>query len=149
MSFKISTGLRDHLLITGSLKAALDGKVIRIYSGPEPASADAALSGNTLLCIISNDGDGSGLNMADTSSGGVLAKDASETWIGEIIANGTATFYRMSGLADAGGLSTTEVRIQGTIANAGEELNFSNVVFVDNDDNTKSINSFYIAMPTA
>jgi len=40
---KASTGLRTKLLDTGSLKSILDGGVINIYSGPVPATADAAL----------------------------------------------------------------------------------------------------------
>ena len=55
---KVSTGFRNHLLVTGSAKAALDGKVIRMYGSPTsvaaaealvPATADAGIGTATLL----------------------------------------------------------------------------------------------------
>ncbi len=147
MSAKISTGLRDYMLITGSLKAGLDGGVINIYSGTAPATADAALSGNTLLAIISNDATGTGITMATPSIAGVLSKSASEIWRGLIVASATASFYRFVGLADDGLLSTTQRRIQGTVAVVGGDLNFSSVTFVSS--NYKTIDSYNIALPTA
>ena len=59
--FKISTALANHIAVSGSLKDALDGFVIRIYSGPEPATADAAIAAsptNVLLCTLSVDDTG-------------------------------------------------------------------------------------------
>lgn len=144
---KLSTGLRDHMLASGSLKSGLDGGVIYIYSGTVPASADVALSGNTLLCTISDDATGTGINMAASPASGVLGKDAAEVWRGLIVANGLATFYRFSSLSDAGALSTTEKRLQGTIATVGADLIFSNVNFVSG--NYKNVDSFNVALPTA
>jgi hypothetical protein len=51
MALRISTALANHLLQHGSLKNALQGGKIEIYSGAQPATADAAVSG-TLLCTI-------------------------------------------------------------------------------------------------
>lgn len=52
---KISTGLRDLMLATKSLKKALDGGVIQYYqsSGGIPATADDPVTG-TLLCTITD-----------------------------------------------------------------------------------------------
>jgi hypothetical protein len=146
---KLSTGLRDHMLATGSLKAGIDGGVIRVYSGTPPATADAALSGNTLLDVISLNATGAGISMAAASSAGVLGKNTGEVWRGLVVATATATFYRFSGLADDGTLSTVTKRIQGTVGVVGADLNFSDVNFVAGPSNYKSIESFNIAMPTA
>lgn len=127
----ISTGLRNHLLVTGSLKSALDGGVIRIYSGAVPADADAALGGATLLDTISNNDAGTGINLDTTPSGGVVQKAPAETWSGTPVATGAATFFRFSGLADAGGLSTTEKRLQGTVGTALADLIVASTTFTN------------------
>lgn len=147
MSLKLSTGARDHLLTTGDFQSVVDGGVIRIYDGAVPATADAALSGNTLLCTVSNNSAGTGITMSATSASGVLGKNTAEVWSGLIVANGTATFYRFSPLADDFLLSTTTKRVQGTVATAGADLNFSSVAFVSG--NSKSIDTYDIAQPTA
>ena len=143
---KRSTGLRNYMLATGSLKGALDGKVIKIYSGPEPASADAALSGNTLLCTITVGGDGStGLTLDAAATNGQITKNTGEVWEGDIVANGDATFFRQETLADSGGVSTTAVRLQGNIANVGADLNFTDTTFVRGD--ARRINYYVAAIP--
>lgn len=113
MAFKFSTEVRRQQCVVGSLKSILDGSVIRIYSGPVPASADSGLAGNTLLCEITADG-GAGLTFESASTGAELIKSLSETWQGTVVANGVATFFRMVKAADTGVLTTTEARVQGT-----------------------------------
>lgn len=147
MALKISTGLRDHLLVTGSFKAGVDGGVIRVYAGALPATADAALSGNTLLVTISNNSAGTGITMNAASASGVLGKNSAEVWSGNPVANGTATFYRYSSLADDFLLSTTIKRVQGAAGTAGFDLNFSNTAVVIGTP--KRIDTFDIAQPTA
>lgn len=56
MTLRISTGLRNHLLSGGSLKDALNNGRIEIYSGSQPASADAAVSGTLLVTITKSSG---------------------------------------------------------------------------------------------
>lgn len=143
---KRSTGLRNFLLATGSLRAALDGTVLKIYSGPIPNTADAALSGNTLLCVITKEGDGvTGLTLAATAAGGQISKNTSEVWEGEVLANGVATFFRQETLADAGALSDTAIRLQGTVGVVGEDMNLSNTTFVVGD--SRRINFYVAAIP--
>ena len=144
---KLSTGLRDHLLTAGDFQSGIDGGVIFIFSGTPPATADDALSGNTLLCTISNDAAGTGITMAAAAASGVLGKNTSEIWRGQIVANGTATFYRFAAIADTGLLSTTDKRIQGTVGTVGADLNFSNVNFVSG--NYRQIDNYNVAQPTA
>lgn len=114
MTLKISTGLRDALLVTGSLKGQLDGKIVRIFGGTVPADADAALGAATLLCLISVGGAGTGVTFEAAPVDGALVKTAAETWSGTNAATGTATFWRIEATADAGGASTTAIRVQGT-----------------------------------
>lgn len=144
---KLSTGLRDHLLATGDFQSGVDGGVIYIYSGPVPASADAALAGNTLLCVISNNATGSGISMAALPAGGVLGKNAAEIWRGLIVATDTASFYRFASLTDDGLLSTTAKRVQGTVGTVGADMNFSNTGFVTG--NYRNVDSYNVAQPTA
>lgn len=113
-----STGLSTYVAVTGSIKAGLDSGFLYLFSGPVPASADAAIDGSSVMLVkISNGGDGTtGLTFSATATGGVLTKTSSETWEGTVAATGTATFYRFCESGDAGtGASTTAKRIQGTV----------------------------------
>lgn len=51
MTFRLSTGIRNFLNKQGSIDDALRNGWIEIYSGAQPATADAAVTG-TLLCTI-------------------------------------------------------------------------------------------------
>lgn len=146
MTFKVSTGLRNGMLGTDSLDGLMSGGFIKIYNGVEPASADDALSGNTLLCTISVDDSGTGLTF-DAPTGGVLPKAAAETWEGTNAASGTATFYRFVLTGDTGALSTTEKRMQGSIGLAGADMNMTSVTLVAAA--VQPINYFVVALPTS
>lgn len=146
MSFKLSTGMRNHMLVTGSVKSALDGGVIRIYEGTEPSGADDAIGSATLLVTISVDGGGTGLTIDGTASGGIAQKSSSQTWEGTCVAGGTASWFRFSGTADAGGASTTEKRLQGTVGTALADLLVASTAFTAGA--VRQIDSFNVAMPT-
>lgn len=141
---KRSTGFRNYVLATGSVKAALDGKVIKVYAGTQPASADDAIGSATLLVTISLDGGGGGVTMNSTASGGQLSKNPSEIWKGIITTSGTAAFFRMETAADTGAASTTAVRVQGNIALDGADLNFSTLELVAT--NERAINYFTVSL---
>lgn len=143
---KRSTGLRNYMLAAGSLKAALDGKVIKIYGGAVPASADDAIGSATLLATVTESNDGStGLTLAAAATGGLITKNTSEVWEGDILVSGTATFFRMETLADAGASSTTAVRAQGTIGLADADMLFSDTALVSG--NVRRITSFVVSIP--
>lgn len=142
---KRSTGLRNHLLVTGSLKSALDGKIIKIYSGTEPATADADIGSAVLLCTISVDGTGTGVTMDSTAVAGQVTKNPSEVWIGDILVSGTASFFRMCTSADSNGASSTAIRLQGTVGLVGTDLEFGNVTFTSGD--ARRLNYFVAAVP--
>jgi hypothetical protein len=124
MALMLSTGLRNRLLDTNSMKSALQGFVIKVYSGTVPVTADAALIGgdNYLLLTLSDNGSGGGLSFNATASGGALSKLTSQTWSGTCATGGTATFYRFQASADDNTLSTITLRLQGTAGAAGSDL---------------------------
>ena len=130
---KMSTGLCQMLLGgvsgAGSLKTIIDGLFkLMIYDGTPPATADAALSGNTLLCTVANAG--AAVNMDTVPVAGVLPKKPSETWSGTNAASGNASFYRFQTTADAGALSLVLPRIQGTIGVGGADMNLGTIALV-------------------
>lgn len=142
---KLSTGLRNKLLDTGSLKATFAAGFLKIYSGAAPADADAAVTG-TLLCTISIASGGTGINFAAAAVAGVLQKLSSETWSGVNAATGTAAYFRHVAAGDDGTLSTTQARIQGTVATSGADLNVASVALVAAA--TQPVDFYSVALPT-
>ena len=151
MTIKVSTGLRTSMLTAAgeSLATSLNDGQINIYAGTVPADADAAIGSATLLVVISDNsqaiGAGTGLDF-DAAVAGVLSKAAAQVWSGVNAATGVAVFYRFVQQADTGVLSTTEKRIQGSIATVGADLNLSNTTLTISG--TQSIDAFSITMPT-
>lgn len=140
---KRSTGFRNATLATGSVPA-LTGKVIKIYSGTAPASADEAIvAGSTLLVTITSGDTGAGLTFG-TPSGGQVSKSTSEVWSGTVQNSGTATFFRMEDAADTGLSSATAVRIQGTVGLDGADMNFGTTALVAG--NLRQLNLFVITV---
>lgn len=131
MSEKMSTGLCNKLLDTNPLKTVFNLGFINVYAGTVPGTADASIGAATLLCTVSNASTMTGLTFASSASGGVLPKNASETWTGVNAAGGDATFYRLVGSADTGASSTTEPRIQGTVGTGGADMNLGTVTLVN------------------
>lgn len=144
MAISLSTGLRDDILDTGSLKAILDSGFIDIYSGTPPASADDAASG-TKLCRISNNSTGTGITFNASAASGALQKNSGETWSGVNLASGTATYYRHVTASDTAGASTTEQRIQGTVGVAGADMNLSDVSLTISA--TQTLDYYVVNMP--
>lgn len=146
MAIKLSTGMRNYVLSGGSFKGALDGGLITIYDGTPPAGPDDVLSGNNLLVTISLSGGGSGINFESAAVDGVLSKAAAETWQGTNAATGNASFFRW---AESGGspgsASTTEKRIQGTVAVAGADLNLSAIGLTSGA--TQTVDFFNVTLP--
>lgn len=142
---KVSTAIRNALLDNDDLKAKLDGFVIRVYDGTVPATADAALSGNTLLLEYQSDNGGGGtLTFDATASNGVLNKNSAEVWSNDAAANGTPTFARLVKPSDDGTLSTTALRLQLTAGVGDVELQMSSATLVAGTP--QRLNSFYVAM---
>jgi hypothetical protein len=79
MTLRLSSALRNHVLSGGSLKDTLQGGKILVYSGAQPATADAAPTG-TLLATIT---------------------DASGSHTAEVLASGTVTLAGSAGSVTA------------------------------------------------
>lgn len=129
MAIKASTGLRNALMVTGSLKDTLDGGKIRIFGGTAPATADEAESG-TLLVELTLNSEGTGLSFESTATNGTLVKDPAEVWSGTNVGTGTATYYRFVAAGDTGAASGTDARVQGTVGISGADMNLSNINLV-------------------
>ena len=145
MTVKLSTGLRQGIAITDSLKSLLDNGFVRIYSGAVPPSADAALGSAVLMNEISAGGTGTPVTWEATAPGGVMSKAVSENWTGNIIAGGTPTFFRYVLSGDAGDASTSAVRIQGTAGALGSDMFISELPMVTSAPQSFSL--FQIAIP--
>lgn len=120
----ISTGLRKHLMGTGSLKAALDGAYVKLYSGTPPSNADAAFdeNGGALITTITLGADGATGLVFNVSNEFLIKPQAGTTWGGLAGVAGTYTFFRISHLADADGDDSgtqTEIRVQGSVGVIG------------------------------
>ncbi len=120
MAANLSTGLRAALMGPSALDIILQDGVIHCYSGPQPASADAAVAG-TLLGSITRDGGpftpGSPTNgLRFTRSGIYLLKNPAHVWRFEGIATGTLGWFRLcANAADDGLASSVAVRMDGAI----------------------------------
>jgi hypothetical protein len=143
MPIKLSTGMRNKMADTGSVKSILAGGLIRIYSGSPPVDADAAVTG-LLLCTISLASAGTGINFDTAAAAGVLSKAPGETWSGNNAATGTATYFRHVAAGDDGTSSTTQARIQGTVATVGADLNLSSTTLTSGAPQTIDYYSFTI-----
>ena len=143
---RLSTGLRNHLLSGGSLRAALNAGVIRMYTGSAAASPDAAVPGTaTMICEISVSSSGTGLTFEAAAAGGRLQKSASEVWSGASTADQQVSWFRFVPAADDGSLSDTALRLQGTVAQVGADLNMSNTLFTTGA--TQTVDYFSIFQP--
>lgn len=144
---KPSTGLRNHVLATGTIKSAFDGvSEIRIYSGTVPADSDAATTGATLLVTIKKDGT-DGISFAASPAGGVLAKNPSEIWNGAVAASGTPAFFRHVVTGDTDGDSTAALRYQGSVGVVGAEINLTSASLVLGEN--AALNYYQFAWPAA
>ena len=127
---KLSTGLRDAMLNSGSLASVMEagnGGHIAVYAATtEPATADAAVTG-TLLLVITTSGIPTGTAgstlLLNAPTDGVMSKEAT-AWTGTAIATGVPKYFRHVATGDTGVLSTTQPRIQGDVGLVGAALNF-------------------------
>ncbi len=144
MSLKLSTGLRDGMLDTSPFKTLLDASRVKIFSGAAPASADAAEG--TLLVSIGSDNADTHCHFLAAAVSGVLSKNA-DIWSGVAGAGGTANYFRLVVNTDTGVLSTTEIRMQGTVGTSGADINMGGVTIVSGA--TQTIDTWDLTMPAS
>ncbi len=144
--FKSSTGLAADLMVEDSFTGIMHLCKIKIFSGDEPDTANAAETG-TLLLTITNNSTATGLTWEAAATGRAALKKSSETWSGVVASSGTAGYFRIVAAGDTGVLSTTEARLQGIVSNtASADLFFTNPAFTSGD--TKSLAAFSVELPT-
>lgn len=138
MTVRLSTSLRTAL--AQAFAATFEKGVIEIYTGSQPVSSDAAPTGTLLGTMTQASGaftPGSptnGLTFAAAANGAV-SKSGVWSFVG--IAAGTAGWFRFKGNAvDAGGVSTTLPRLDGSCGVSGADLNISNIVIAVGAPNT-------------
>jgi hypothetical protein len=149
MTVRISTGLRNKMLdggVGGGIKGALNLGFIKIYTGPQPLTADTGASG-TLLGTVSVDAGVTGLTFG-AAAAGVIAKAVAENWKFIGAAAGTAGWFRFHAVGDVPtDASATAARLDGSIAPSGADMNLSNIAVVVNSPNT--IDTFQFTLPAA
>lgn len=150
MTIKLSTGLRNLMAASNGISGAFADGVIYIYSGPQPATADAAVSG-TLLGIVTKDAGAFVFGTATNgltwgaAAAGVVAKSA-DNWQFNGLDAGTAGWFRLMGNPiDNLALSTTLPRVDGSIGVTGADLNMSNIAIALAAPNT--IDAFALTVP--
>lgn len=116
-NLKFATTTRNKRL-DGITTAAGNSGFIKLYTGTQPADANTALSGNTLLATLTCNA-----TFAPSASSGQLTLNSitSDT---NAAATGTATFFRML-KSDA-----TTVVMDGTVGTSGSDLNLNTTSIV-------------------
>ena len=140
MTVRLSTGLRTSLAGTTGFGATFANGVVDIYSGSQPVSADAAVTGTLLGTVTLSSGAftsgvaTNGLTFAAAAAGAVAK---SGVWSFNGVAAGTAGWFRLRGnAADNNALSTTLPRLDGSVATSGADLNLSNITIAVGAPNT-------------
>jgi len=154
MAIRLSDALRNYMLETGSVEAALTLGFLVIYSGSQPASANDAATG-TQLAVIANADGATGLTFEAIATAGTLPKTSGETWAGTASATGTAGWWRFAGLdtdkattvTNAGTGGAGLVAMDGSIAVTGGDINMSNVSVVTSALQTLTV--FNIIQPAS
>lgn len=108
MTLRLSSGLRNHLMNGGSMKQAFSGGKLKIYSGSQPSTADAAPTGTLLATITDNSGAhtqevrATGTITLSGSSGSITAVTVNAlTVLGETVAFDTDLSTTATNLAEA------------------------------------------------
>lgn len=115
MTLRLSAGARNHICGKGSLKNAFQGGKLKIYSGSQPATADAAPTG-TLLCTIT---DASGAHTQEVRASGTVTLSGS---------SGSITACTVNGLTVLGETVAFNTDLATTATDLAEAINEYNSV---------------------
>jgi hypothetical protein len=141
----------------GSYADVLMNGTLHLYSGSQPADADAAETGTKLMEItaasgafVSGAGD-NGLQFELTASDGELEKLATQVWSGVGLAaagNGTvAGWWRVYANTVVTGSSTSAIRIDGSCSMTSYQMRMSSTTIVSGA--TVTVDTFKIIQPLA
>lgn len=145
MALKLSTGLRNGMLAGSAFKTLLADGFVKFYTGTPPATADAAVTG-TLLCIVSDNSTGTGLDLETAAVSGSITKATAQAWSGVNLATGTASYFRYVENTDDGSSSTTKIRLQGTCGTSGADCNMTSVNL--SSGATQTVDAASFTLPT-
>lgn len=116
MATYCSTGFRRKILGPNSFESIFNGGQIKIYSGPQPANADAAVTGELLGTITAPGG------LRFVRSDHYVTNDPAQQWMLQGSANGEAGWGRLVAPdPDAGGADLLLPRIDFAIGLDGDE----------------------------
>lgn len=151
MAIRLSTALRTNLAGTTGFAATFANGIIEIYSGSQPTTSDAAVTGTLLGTVTLNSGaftPGSPTNGLTFAAAAAGAVSKSGVWSFNGVADGTAGWFRLKGnAADTGVLSTTLPRLDGSIAVSGADMNLSNIAITIGAPTT--VDSFVWTQPAS
>ena len=126
MALKLSTGLVNALLKTGSFKSVMNDGILYLFSGLQPANADAIETAGAIVLLKVTVASGAFVSGAPTNGLGwddavlnVASKAAAETWSGVGLVDGTAGWFRFYGNTVVTGASTSAIRFDGRVSAIG------------------------------
>jgi hypothetical protein len=137
MATKLSNSLADAKL--AAVTTACNTGYLRIYDGTEPANANIALSGNTLLAELRFGSPSFGAAATSGSDRAITANAFTQDDAAN--ATGTATFFR------AFQSNGSTVVFQGTVGTSGQQLNLTSTSIVV--DGPVQVTSMTYTQPTA
>jgi hypothetical protein len=110
---------------TAGLKSILNGGVLDIFTGSQPASADYVETGTKLVRISSTSGTtvNDGLRFGTASEG--IIPLTNPAWTGSVSVAGVAGWFRFYGTTGTSGTSATTWRFDGAVGVSGADLNLS------------------------
>jgi len=142
--------------VGGSYAGIFRNGVMEIRTGPQPADPDAAETGSLLLTITLNGGafvagaPANGINFGQVSDGEMKkaidpATGVAEIWSGIAVADGTAGWFRIYTNDYDDGADSTAVRLDGSVATSGSQLNMTSTSIITGVATT--IDSVSLNMP--
>lgn len=146
MALRLSTGLKNALVgANGGFKELMDGGWLDIYTGAQPASADAIETGTKLCRISSTSGSGAtdGCKFGTASSG--LLPITTPTWSGPVLVAGVAGWARYYASAGTSGSSSTGLRMDMNCGVSGADLILSHTSLTL--DSVLTVKSFSVEQP--
>lgn len=127
--------------------------IARIYTGTQPADADAGETGTLLLTITANSGaftagvPTNGLLFAALASDGEITKLSTQVWSGVAVASGTAGYIRFYANDVTAGASTTSIRFDCNISTTSYPVKMPSTSIVSGA--TTTIDSFKMILPAS
>ncbi len=155
MTIRLSTKLRTNLAGSTGFSTTFEKGVIDIYTGSQPASADAEPTGTKLGRVTIASGAFTAGNVTNgltfaAAADGVASKTG--VWSFNGLAAGTAGWFRFKTNTGADtdtddSATKAQARMDGSIAISGGDMNLSNLVIAVSAPTT--IDSFTATMPGA